>query len=119
MLDDFVKSLSAALRCILSHCGVPVSTPHSFVFARLASESFYFVVRYPTFYGIIIIDWHSIVPTPMLCGMGVLLWYDRQENVGWVGLIVVNGVGGLYHFFLIKELTPRIGVNVKPGIVAA
>jgi hypothetical protein len=35
---------SAALRCILSHCGVPVSTPHSFVFARLAAESFYFVV---------------------------------------------------------------------------
>jgi hypothetical protein len=50
-IDDFVKSLSAALRCILSHClaelgqaGVPVSTPHSFVFARLASETFYFVV---------------------------------------------------------------------------
>jgi hypothetical protein len=41
---DFVKSLSAALRCILSHCGIPVSTPHSFVFARLAYETFYFVV---------------------------------------------------------------------------
>ena len=43
-LDDFAKSLSATLRCILSHCGVPVSTPHSFVFARLASETFCFVV---------------------------------------------------------------------------
>jgi len=28
----------------VNHCGVPVSTPHSFVCARLASESFYFVV---------------------------------------------------------------------------
>ena len=50
-LDDFVKSLSAVLCCILSHClaalgqaSVPVSTHHSFVFARLASEAFYFVV---------------------------------------------------------------------------
>jgi len=42
--DDFVKSPSAALRCILSHCGVHASTPHSFVFARLASEAFYFIV---------------------------------------------------------------------------
>jgi len=50
--------------------------------------------------------------------MSVLLGYDRQENVGWVGLIVVNGVGGLFHFFLIIELTPRIGVNIKSGIVA-
>ena len=43
-LDDFVKSLSAALRCILSHCGVQISTPHSIVFARLASEAIYCVV---------------------------------------------------------------------------
>jgi hypothetical protein len=41
---DIVKSPSAALHCILTHCSVPVSTPHSFVFVRLASESFYFVV---------------------------------------------------------------------------
>jgi hypothetical protein len=34
--DDFVKSPSAALRCILSHCGVQVSTPHAFVFARFS-----------------------------------------------------------------------------------
>ena len=31
-IDDFVKSPSAALHCILTHCSVPVSTPHSFVF---------------------------------------------------------------------------------------
>jgi hypothetical protein len=43
-LDDFVKSLSAALCCILSHCGVLVSMPHSFEFVRLASETFYLVV---------------------------------------------------------------------------
>jgi len=43
-IDDFVKSPSAALRCILSHCGVHTSTPHSFVFACLASEAFYFIV---------------------------------------------------------------------------
>ena len=49
--DDFAKSPSAALRRILSHClaelgqaGVHASTTHSFVFARLASETFYFVV---------------------------------------------------------------------------
>jgi hypothetical protein len=44
------------LRCILRHCGVPVSTPHSSGFARLAFEAFYFVVRFPTFYGIINLD---------------------------------------------------------------
>jgi hypothetical protein len=42
--DGFVKSPSAALRCILSHCGVQVSTPHSVGFARLASEAFFFAV---------------------------------------------------------------------------
>ena len=42
--DGFVKSPSAALRCILSHCGVQVSTPHSVGFARLASEAFYCAV---------------------------------------------------------------------------
>jgi hypothetical protein len=39
--DDFVKSPSAALRCILRHCGVTTSTPHSSGFARLAYEAFY------------------------------------------------------------------------------
>ena len=42
--DDFVKSSSAALRFILSHCGVQVSTPHSVGFARLAPEAFYCAV---------------------------------------------------------------------------
>jgi hypothetical protein len=41
------------LRCILRHCGVPVSTPHSSGFARLEFEAFYFVAHFPTFYGII------------------------------------------------------------------
>ena len=40
--DGFVKSPSAALRCILRHCGVAISTPHSSEFARL---------RVPTFVG--------------------------------------------------------------------
>jgi hypothetical protein len=44
IFDGFVKSSSAALRCILSHCGVQVSTPHSVGFARLASEAFYCAV---------------------------------------------------------------------------
>ncbi len=44
--DDFAKNPSAALCYILSHCGVQVSTPHSFVFARFASEAFYFVVLF-------------------------------------------------------------------------
>ena len=42
--DDFVKSPYAALRCILRHCGVRKSTPHSSGFARLASGAFYEVV---------------------------------------------------------------------------
>jgi hypothetical protein len=42
--DGFLKSPSAALRCILSHCGVQVSTPHSVGFARLASAAFYCAV---------------------------------------------------------------------------
>jgi hypothetical protein len=45
MNDGIVKSPSAALHRILSHCGVPVSTPHSFGFARLASGAFYFAIQ--------------------------------------------------------------------------
>jgi hypothetical protein len=37
----------------VNHCDVPVSTPHSSGFARLEFEAFYFVARFPTFYGII------------------------------------------------------------------
>ena len=54
--DDFVKSPTSVLRCILRHCGVPVSTPHSSGFARLEFEAFYFVVRFPTFYGTINVE---------------------------------------------------------------
>ena len=43
-IDGFVKSPSAAFRCILSHCSVQVSTPHSLGFARLASGAFYCAV---------------------------------------------------------------------------
>jgi hypothetical protein len=43
-VDGFVKSPFVALRCILSHCGVQVSTPHSVGFARLASGAFYCAV---------------------------------------------------------------------------
>ena len=49
-LGGFVKSPSAALRCILGHCGVQVSTPHSVGFARLASESFYCAVWFLNFF---------------------------------------------------------------------
>jgi len=38
--DDFVKSPDTALRCILRHCGVPKSTPHSSGLARLVCELF-------------------------------------------------------------------------------
>jgi hypothetical protein len=61
-IDDFVKSPTSVLRCILRLClaelgqaGVPVSTPHSSGFARLKFEAFYFVVRFPTFHEIIIL----------------------------------------------------------------
>ncbi|MCK9527983.1 MAG: hypothetical protein M0Q23_04925 [Syntrophales bacterium] len=40
-IDGFVKSPDAALRFILRHCGVPLSTPHSSGFARLACGAFY------------------------------------------------------------------------------
>ena len=62
--DGFVKSPTSVLRCILRHCGEPVSTPHSSGFARLEFEAFYFVVRFPTFYGIIKLQrygFHQIV----------------------------------------------------------
>jgi len=49
-LDGFVKSPSAALRCILRHCSVPASSPHSSEFARLASGAFYFAIPILTFY---------------------------------------------------------------------
>jgi hypothetical protein len=51
--DGFVKSPSAALRCFLRRCGVPVSTPHSSGFARLASGAFYIAIQILTFYEII------------------------------------------------------------------
>jgi hypothetical protein len=49
-LDGFVKSPSAALRCFLRRCGVPVSTPYSSGFARLASGAFYIAIQILTFY---------------------------------------------------------------------
>jgi len=44
------------LRGILRHCGVPVSTPHSSEFARLASGAFFFAIPISTFYDFIKID---------------------------------------------------------------
>ena len=40
IIDGFVKSPDAALRCILRRCSVPKSTLHSSGFARLACELF-------------------------------------------------------------------------------
>jgi len=51
--DGFVKSPSAALPCILRHCGVLSSTPHSSGFGRLASGAFYIAIQQKTFYEII------------------------------------------------------------------
>lgn len=45
MTDGFLKSPTAALSCILRHCGVATSTPHSSGFARLAFGAFYEPVR--------------------------------------------------------------------------
>ncbi len=56
MIDGFVKSPSAALHCILCHCGVPICTPHFSGFARLASEAFYFAILILSFYDFIN-DW--------------------------------------------------------------
>jgi hypothetical protein len=39
-IDDFVKSPTSVLRCIIRHWGVPVSTPHSSGCARLECEAF-------------------------------------------------------------------------------
>jgi len=54
--DGFVKSPFAALHCILRHCGVPICTPHSSGFARLASEAFYFAILILSFYDFIMFD---------------------------------------------------------------
>ncbi|MCX5906484.1 MAG: hypothetical protein NTY64_04650 [Deltaproteobacteria bacterium] len=59
-VDGFVKSPSAALRCILRRCGVPPSTPHSSGFARLASGAFYFAIQILTFYEFISISYLKI-----------------------------------------------------------
>ena len=48
--DGLVKSPYAALRRILRHCGVQLSTPHSSEFARLAYGAFYKTVCFLTFY---------------------------------------------------------------------
>jgi hypothetical protein len=51
--DGLVKSPYAALRCILRHCGVQPSTPHSSEFARLAYGAFYKTACFLTFYEFI------------------------------------------------------------------
>jgi hypothetical protein len=51
MIDGFVKSPDAALRCILRHCGVRKSTPHSSGFARLACGAFCEAVEIGSFFG--------------------------------------------------------------------
>jgi len=43
--DSFVKSSFSALRRILRHCGVAISTPLSPGFARLETKAFYFAVQ--------------------------------------------------------------------------
>ena len=50
-IDGTVKSPDAALRGIPRHCDVPLSTPHSSGFARLACELFTAPSENPTFYG--------------------------------------------------------------------
>jgi hypothetical protein len=50
MLDGCVKSPDAALRCILRHCGVRPSTPHSSGLARLACGAFYAAVGFGSFF---------------------------------------------------------------------
>jgi hypothetical protein len=84
-IDDFVKSPTSVLRCILRHClaelgqaDVPVSTPHSSGFARLAFESFYFVARLPTFYGTIKNYVARALPVNMLGGN----LYEQQKKSG-------------------------------------
>jgi hypothetical protein len=46
VIDGFVKSPDAALRCILRRCGVRKSMPHSSGFARLACGAFYEAVEF-------------------------------------------------------------------------
>ena len=67
MNNGEVKSPSAALRYILSHCGARVkSAPHSCGFARLASGAFYFAVQILNFYESISFF------RPFLCGLILL-----------------------------------------------
>jgi hypothetical protein len=56
IFDGLVKSPYAALCCILRHCGVQQSTPHSSEFARLAYGAFYKTACFLTFYEFIIFD---------------------------------------------------------------
>ncbi len=53
IFDDFVKNPFTALRCILRHCDVAISTPHSSGFARLVYGAFYEIVGKLTFYDFI------------------------------------------------------------------
>ncbi len=47
------KVPNTALRYILRHCGVPKSTPHSSIFARLVFEPFCLAIPVMNFYEII------------------------------------------------------------------
>jgi hypothetical protein len=49
MFDGFVKNPFSALRCILRHCGVAISTPLSSGFACLETGAFYEAVLFVTY----------------------------------------------------------------------
>ncbi len=48
--DGFVKNPFSALRCILRHCDVAITTSLSSGLACLETEAFYFAVQILTFY---------------------------------------------------------------------
>ena len=55
--DSFIKSPSVSLCGKFHHCGVPLSTPSSSIFARLVSGVFYFAIRNRTIYETIKSGW--------------------------------------------------------------
>jgi len=97
--DGFVISPSAALRCILRRCGVPLSTPHSSGFARLASGAFYFAMPLKTFYEIIklceIAKKISNESGKASCGGGSYGKGVKQRVKGPIHIGVIDGYSGM------------------------
>jgi len=116
-LDGFVKSPSAALRCILRHCGVSVSTHHSSEFARLASGAFYFAIPISTFYGFINLDPDIFLPRSLIFLIINWIPMNRNRNFGLCGIFEPVRPAGPSRVYILVLFHHRIRIRPSGRIL--